>query len=414
MPPRKPVRRGRKPVARARKAAPPVKPAPKKAVPSADRDLRPAPAPVLKDIPWTYGDTRIVAMAQDPRWGFVYWEFPDAALEAARAKVDDPHASIQLRIYDTTGLDFNGLNPHRFWDLPVDRRATGHYLDLGSPGAAFTVDVGVRAASGAFAPIARSNVLELPRDSVSPDTRTEWSTVLRSDRASAYRHRFVAPPVPPPGPPPAPAADAGGPPDLDAILRTFTGEGWTRTEWLETSMEGRSVRWIRWSGPVPADFPLELPESFRHVEILFSGERRTVRLPDGERTVYGPWRVVIEAVGAGGEKRVIERWQVRHCWTTEEGSVRVETAAVLRRVLNGETVTIVRGGSEDCLARELWGSEVLQLGASEWRWSGSSELLYGGASEYRARGASEAFLLGGSERLFRGASERSSGEGPVR
>jgi hypothetical protein len=165
---------------------------------------------------------------------------------------------------------------------------------------------------------------------------------------------------------------------------------------------------------VPAGCPLELPDLFRTVEILFSGERRVVHLPDGERTVYGPWRVVIEALGPGGERRVIDRWQVRHRWTTEEGHVRVESSAVLRRVLGGETVTLVRGGSEERLHRELFGSEVLQLGASEWRWKGSSELLYAGSSEYVARGASEAMMLGGSEHVPWGASERrlgSSGEG---
>jgi hypothetical protein len=405
---KKPAKRGRKPVARKAKAPASKKPVPKPAPATVLSDLRPAPAPVLKDLPWTYGDTRIVAMAQDPRYGFVYWEYPDSALEAARAKVKDAQAAVCLRVYDSTGLDFNGLNAHRHWDIPVDRRATSHYLDLSSPGATFHVDVGVRSGSGAFFPIARSNFLEMPRDSVSPDARAEWSTVLRSGSASGYRHRHVPPPAAPPSvPPPPQPPDSGGPPDLEAILRTFTGEGWSRTEWLETTMEGRSVRWIRWTGPVPVDFPLDLPEAFRSVEILFSGERRVVKLPDGERTVYGPWRVVIEALTPGGERRIIERWMVRHRWTTEEGQVSVQTSAVLRRVLGGETVTIVRGGSEERLARELWGSEVLQLGGSEWRWTGSSELLYGGASEYRARGASEGMMLGGSERLLWG----SSGEG---
>ncbi len=383
----------------ARKAPPKTKAASRPKAPPAD--LRPAPPPVLGDIPWSYGDTRIVAMAQDPQWGFVYWEFPDEALAAARKKVSDPEAGLHLRVYDTTGVAFDGLNPHRFWDIAVDRRAGTHYLDLGRPGATFHVDIGVRSGTGLFAPIARSNALELPRDSVSPDTRVEWSTVLRSGRGSGYSHRYAAPPAPPPGPPPAPEIRDGGPPDLEAVFRNLSGEGWTRVEWIETSMEGRAVRWIRWSGPVPADFPLPLPSSFGNIEVLFSGERRVVQLPHGaEQTVYGPWRVVIEALGPGGERRVIDQWAVRRRWTTEEGHVRVETAALVRRVTGGEKVVLHRGGSEERLAGELWGSELLQLGGSEWSWRGSSELLYGGASEYRYAGASEGLLRGASENVL--------------
>jgi hypothetical protein len=174
-------------------------------------------------------------------------------------------------------------------------------------------------------------------------------------------------------------------------------------------MDGRVVRWIRWMGPfVPEQFPL-IPMSasapFKHVEVLFQGERRVIRLESGEKTVYGPWRIVLEAVGSKGERRTIHQWAVRHRWTTEQGAVRVETPAILTRILGGRRLTAARSGSDERLAREAWGSELLQAGASEWRWIGASESLAAGSSETLHLGSTETLFLGASERSELGGSE---------
>src|SRR5688572_8503042 len=80
--------------AKAAAAAPPPAPA----VP----DLPPGPVPVLGNIPWDYGRTKITAIARDPHCVFAYWEYPDQALEEARKKLDAPNAGPVLRVYDTT------------------------------------------------------------------------------------------------------------------------------------------------------------------------------------------------------------------------------------------------------------------------------------------------------------------------
>jgi hypothetical protein len=369
--------------------------APAPAVP----DLRPAPAPALGDIPWAYGDNRVTAMARDPHWAFAYWEVSDEAIAAARGRTTDPAAGLALRVYDTTNRLFNGLNAHHHFDLGVDRATTSFYIRIGRPGSTLHVDIGVRASDGSFAPIARSGAVGMPRDSVSPDGRAEWSTVLRSGAGYSYRHRFVAPPPSPALPSGAP--DSPGPAEFERVFQHLAGEGWTRAEWTETLMDGRVVRWIRWSGPfVPEQFPLTpliASAPYKHVEVLFQGERRVVRFESGERTVYGPWRIVLEAVGPRGERRTIHQWAVRHRWTTEEGAIRVETPAILTRILGGRRFTAAQSGSESRLAREAWGSEFLQAGASEWRWIGASETL--------AAGSSETLQLGGTETLFLGSSE---------
>jgi len=370
-------------------------------------DLRPAPPPVLKDIPWGYGDVRIVAMARDPFWACAYWEITDVAIAAACDRLKDPQAALSLRIYDTTHRDFNGLNAHVHWDVGIDRGTNIYHVRIGKPGATMHIDVGVRTWSGDFAPIARSNPLEMPRDSVSPDTRLEATTIFRSGPQFTYSHRYTPPP-PSAAPPPPPPFESQYSTAPEQIIKALNGDGWIRSEWTETLMDGRVVRWIRWSGPAQPEHLTLLSKTggtYRTVEVLFQGERKIIRTEQGEKIVYGPWRVTLEAVGPKGERRTIERWALRRRWTTEEGAIRVQTPALIRRILGGSRITVVQSGSESRLAHDQWGSEMLQVGASEWRWLGASENLAQGASEVLQGGASESLYMGGSESLYLGASE---------
>lgn len=376
-------------------------------------DLKPGPAPVLGNIPWGYGDTRIVGMARDPLWACAYWEITDEAIRDAQKKLNDSQAGLSLRVYDTTGRDFNGLNAHLHWDLGVDRGTNIYHFKAGKPGATLHIDVGVRDWHGNFVPIARSNPVEMPRDEVSPDTRTEMTTVFRSGPHYTYQHRYQ----PPPGAPGGHGGHGGGhghpygdpihPAESEQMFRQLSGEGWTRSEWTETLIDGRLMRWIRWSGPVMAEHLPFLPKgaSYHTIEVLFHGERRIIKMEGGEKIIFGPWKVVVEAVGHQGERRTVEQWMIKQRWTTHEGYARVETPAIITRILGGRRVTVVQSGSESRLQHEEWSSQVLQQGASEWRWIGASENMLQGSSETLMRGSSELFYIGSSERLYQGSSE---------
>jgi hypothetical protein len=211
----------------------------------------------------------------------------------------------------------------------------------------------------------------------------------------------VAPPAPP-APPPAPGyTEAAHPAESEKIFQHLAGEGWNRSEWFESLIDGRVVRWIRWSGPVAAEHLKMLPATttpWKSIEVLFHGERRIIKLESGEKIVFGPWRMTLEAVGPRGERKTVEQWMVKRRWTTTEGMIRVETPAVITRILGGRRVTVAQSGSESRLLHDQWGSEQMMQGASEWRWIGASENM--------AQGSSELLQIGGSETLYLGASER--------
>jgi len=360
-------------------------------------------APQFGNIPWGYGDDRVTAMARDPRWLFAYWEVTDDAIARARAEVQDPDGWCVLRVYDTTFREFDGTNANWYVDVDVQREANNYYVPVDRPGATMHVDIGVKSSEGWFAKIARSSAVEMPRDSISSDTRTDWMTVWPDAAPPAtYVHRFVPREA---GAPPLeidtqPAADE----EIRGVMQSLVGEGWSRTEWTETAMDGRVVRWIRWIGPLWSDrwrgIPLRRETT---VEVVFHGDRTVIRTEWGERVVIGPWIVTIYGATLEG-RRVIDRWAVHYSWITEHGRVRVETAPILGRTLGWSWEAAAQAGSEARLAAGAGASEWLMRGASEWHWLGGSEQRLGGASERLFLGASEARYLGGSETL--GASER--------
>jgi hypothetical protein len=347
-------------------------------------------------------------MARDPYWLFVYWEITDEALARAREQAGSPRSGCVLRVYDTTYQVFNGLNANSYFDIPVDRAANNYYIHVGRPASVFHVDFGVKNGDR-FVPAVRSGAVETPRDSVSSEPGSEWRTVDPDWSYRPYRHRYVPKPVVLGAGGGGGAATFGIPQgDLDRFLGALVGEGWTRTEWSITEMGGRLVRWVRWAGPWKSEhwaWSLVGPFSFARVEVTMQAERRVVRFEQGERVVFGPWRVTITGIETGGGRRVLDQWAMRASWLTEEGSVKVFSDVTVYRIMQGYRAWVIPMGSEVRLAREAWSSEALRVGASEWRWIGGSEIWLGGASETFFRGASETLFLGASETVLLGASE---------
>ena len=307
-------------------------------------DLAHAPAPTLGNIPWAYGDTRIVAMVRDPWVVFAYWEFNDQDLARARKEVGSPDAGCALRVYETSLRQFDGTNANWYVDIPIDRQTNMYYVHTNRPGATFHSDIGVKSHEGWFAKIARSGIVETPRDAASPDTRVEWMTVPQIAPPPEYRHRFTPRPW---TEPPVPRAE------IERTLTALTGEGWSRTEWSEADMGGRVIRWVRWSGPVRREhIRLSREGTFTRIEIIFQAERRIME----DRVVYGPWNVTIETIDESGVRRVYERLQV-HDSVTEESHVQAHTDAIVFRLLRTYRVE----------------PQAQMMGSSEWQWAGSSE-----------------------------------------
>lgn len=129
-------------------------------------------------LPKNYGDTKIVILPRDPMWFYSYWEVAPNTLQNLKKVLGDgkfDSGKWVLRVYDVTDIEFNGRNAHRYFDVEINRDADSWYVNAGETNRAWCVDLGITTADGQFVVIARSNVLIMPRQGVSPITDEQWA-----------------------------------------------------------------------------------------------------------------------------------------------------------------------------------------------------------------------------------------------
>ncbi len=396
-------------------------------------------------IPWSYGLDRVTAAAVDPERLFVYWEVTDQAIERARAGLGPggPGAWLSLRVYDTTGLIFDGTNAHGYFDHTIDRSDRQWFFTVGKPSSTAFVEIGMKSPEGFFVKIARSGRVDFPRSEPAQWSEPEWLTVLaatgeaRRDGVGAPSRVRATAPLGVFGEPPSPFVPIplwvlreSGAGDHDGRVRELLGDRFERAEWHEVvgegwyELEGR----LEWQGPLivttweagPFAYPVEIGPPLRQD---WQGRSFAYRVGDVTHVVYGPWQVVIRNLGAHEARAVLGRWEIYRSWVAQSG----EEAIVARpghapAVKVGASALVTLGASERRWlsaselrlrgASEIWrigASEVRLAGASETLFAGASQRLLAGASERRFPGASELRLRGGSEQRLAGASERFGG-----
>ena len=128
-------------------------------------------------FPQGYGDNKIVLLVRDPWWLFTYWEVrKDREDEIARKMEksgEAPQKSI-LRVYDVTGVNFNGRNARSFFDIDLKGLANNWYINVNMPDSSWVVDIGIISNKGNFYLLARSNVVRTPRFGMSDQLDAEW------------------------------------------------------------------------------------------------------------------------------------------------------------------------------------------------------------------------------------------------
>jgi hypothetical protein len=427
----------------------------------------------VQHIPWSYGVDRVTAAAVDPEQLYVHWEITDEAIEVARGRLREAgeHAWLALRVYDTTGVLFDGTNAHGHFDHRIERSDRQWFFHIGKPTSSAFVDVGLRAPDGSFRRIARSGRVDFPRAEPAPWSDPEWMTVVAGEpvagsagapaaaagwaregaaAAGASAGGAGAPAGGGPGPAageghgaaPGAAVTAFPPIPLWVLRQTASGHeawlrqmGWegevTRVEWSASSggegwfeVEGR----FEWQGPLtlarweagPFSYPVEVEEPRREA---WQGKTMAYQVGGVTHVVDGPWEVVIKNLGARVGRSVVARWEVYRSWPAQGGrEVRDVPATAGATARPAGSSALAPGASEQVWlgaselryggASELWrlGASELRLGgASERRLAGSSAWMHAGASERAARGASELRLGGASERTLAGGSERALG-----
>jgi hypothetical protein len=133
--------------------------------------------PMPHDLPYGYGQNKIILQVRDPWWIHAYWEITGDTFEKLQQRLHDAfhYARRVLRVYDISQIIFDGTNAHRFFDIEVGQEANNWYIDVAGPGRSWCVDYGLRLANnGEFITIARSNTVHTPIEGPSWITDEEW------------------------------------------------------------------------------------------------------------------------------------------------------------------------------------------------------------------------------------------------
>ena len=128
---------------------------------------------VRGELPQTYGQDRMVLMTRDPFVVLAYWEATPARLEREKAWFGWD-SKLSVRIYDITGIQFDGRNAVGYLDQEVSEQTGNWYFDLGRPSHSFCADLGLLSPEGRFLTLTRSNYITMPRDTVSDVIDEEW------------------------------------------------------------------------------------------------------------------------------------------------------------------------------------------------------------------------------------------------
>lgn len=143
----------------------------------------------LPELPESYGDNRIVLMPRDISWLFTYWDLTDEYKDAARSAGGNV---LALRLYDVTGLDFNGTNSHGMYEQECTEWARSWYIPTPTPDRDYVVEIGYRGADQWF-PLARSNKVSVPSDQPSTWIKDDFISINFDEDLQQVHGRFKTP-----------------------------------------------------------------------------------------------------------------------------------------------------------------------------------------------------------------------------
>lgn len=113
----------------------------------------------LPDLPEGYGESRIVLMARDPQWAYVYWDVPNERREDLRRQGGQ---QLALRLYDATDVDLNLQRPHSLQQYACDEMTRDWYLPIPVSDRDYVAEIGYLTDDGSWLLLARSNSIRIP------------------------------------------------------------------------------------------------------------------------------------------------------------------------------------------------------------------------------------------------------------
>lgn len=97
----------------------------------------------------------------NPQLAFINWYIDENTAVSLKNDIGAfyEHSCLILRIYDVTGVDFNGYNARSQFDIEIEKLSGCHYQQIDLIGCLLLAEVGFRCSDWRFFPCARSNTM---------------------------------------------------------------------------------------------------------------------------------------------------------------------------------------------------------------------------------------------------------------
>lgn len=156
------------------------------APPPEDPDVPETPfEKVLRELPFlpaTYDETYLYLVPCDPKSLYVIWEVATKAREALKARFGADFFeknALLLRVYDVTGVSFDGFNANTFFEVDDYLADKNEYWVTVAGGRDYVAELGYRALGTTyFEKVARSNAVFVPRGVDEPaEMHVSWASI---------------------------------------------------------------------------------------------------------------------------------------------------------------------------------------------------------------------------------------------
>jgi len=129
-----------------------------------------------EELPNAYGDNKIVLLVRDPQMVMAYWELTPKYLSQKldEAGLGEQSVDFILRLYQVDAVQGHTI---RHYDYPLYTMTRNYYFEVPESGKSYQVDFGVITPSGDFVTLVRSNVVSVPRETMSPEVDEQWMTL---------------------------------------------------------------------------------------------------------------------------------------------------------------------------------------------------------------------------------------------
>lgn len=139
------------------------------------------------ELPALLPRTHCVLIPRDPNFIYAYWDYTREDFDriSNQFKSDSGGSQLILRVYDITGIKFNGSNANHTWDLEVGYSTKNWYIQVWQDNADYCVEIGLGRGDN-FTPLKRSNIVRTPPKSASKRDDLIWQDIKAHRESQPY------------------------------------------------------------------------------------------------------------------------------------------------------------------------------------------------------------------------------------